>query len=208
MGVFKHPEGVTVYDEDTILLTDTRRIFKVKVSTGEVTKLAGQNNNDTKLINGPGIITTFNTPCGMCWDLREGGRKYLYVADGGNHVIRRLEFIDPDNVVVTTFAGANNVFNKDLKDGTRSTALFITPRYIAFDKQGNLYVCDKNNIRVIYDVAPPLSRISFDYKNLWNNTEKLKCSRNTLYYNSHPLCFEILSCRITKYAFVVLNFLT
>jgi len=199
MSIFKHPEGVTVYDEDNILLTDTKRIFKVKISTGEVIKLAGQNATDVyKIINGPGKDASFNTPCGMCWDLRDGGRKYLYVADGGNRVIRRLEFIEANTVVVTTFAGTNSTFTKEIKDGTRSTALFITPRYMAFDKQGNLYICDRNNIRVIYDVAPPLSRISIDYKNLWNNPEKLRCSRNTIFYNNYPLCFEILSCRITK----------
>lgn len=83
---------------------------------------------------------TFNQPTGICIDATGNA----YVADAGNHVIRK---IDPAGNV-TTFAGSGTVGNLD---GTGTAASFDTPEGIAIDAAGNLYVTDSKSglIRVV-----------------------------------------------------------
>ena len=63
----------------------------------------------------------------------------VYVADSGNHVIRR---ITPEGVV-TLFAGQAGTGG--WVDGTTSEARFFSPSQLAFDGSGNLYVSDSGN---------------------------------------------------------------
>jgi len=65
--------------------------------------------------------------------------KNVYVADTGNHVIRK---ITPAGIV-TTLAGQASRHGSD--DGARSTALFYYPHGIAIDGAGNLYIADSWN---------------------------------------------------------------
>ena len=61
----------------------------------------------------------------------------LYVADVNNHKIRK---INPSGVV-TTFAGSSQGFN----NATGTSAQFNSPRELAFDVNGNLYVAEDNH---------------------------------------------------------------
>ena len=63
----------------------------------------------------------------------------LYIADCGNHIIRK---IDPSGYT-TTFAGHIN--GEGYADGPPATAMFNLPTDIDIDKSGNLYVTDKWN---------------------------------------------------------------
>ena len=81
----------------------------------------------------------FNTPNGLLFD-KSG---FLYVADTGNHSIRK---IDLNKGTVTTVAGNGT---KGHLDGALSTALFEFPRGLTMDKNGNLYVSQDTRIRKI-----------------------------------------------------------
>ena len=61
----------------------------------------------------------------------------LYVADVNNHKIRK---INPSGLV-TTFAGSSQGFN----NATGTSAQFNSPRELAFDVNGNLYVAEDNH---------------------------------------------------------------
>lgn len=64
----------------------------------------------------------------------------LYVADTGNHRVRR---ISPDGVI-TTFAGSGQLGYAG--DGGQATAAALnTPRGLAVDAAGNVYIADTNN---------------------------------------------------------------
>lgn len=84
-------------------------------------------------LDGTGAAARFDAPRGVAVD--PAGN--LFVADGTNHIIRR---ITPAGVV-TTFAGTPNVSGRT--DGPAGTARFHEPRSIAIDAAGVLWVIDQ-----------------------------------------------------------------
>jgi len=81
-------------------------------------------------------IAEFNTPSGMA---AFGGN--LFVADRGNHAIRKIAA----DGLVNTHAGTGK---SGYKDGYGKLAAFHSPYDLDADKAGNLYVADTGNHRV------------------------------------------------------------
>ncbi len=94
-------------------------------------------------IDGPGATARFHTPAGILID----SSGTLYVADAGNHTIRR---ITPAGVV-STLAGVAGQAGAD--DGAGAAARFRQPQGLAFDRDGNLIVADTLN-NLIRRVTP------------------------------------------------------
>jgi uncharacterized protein (TIGR03437 family) len=67
----------------------------------------------------------------------------LYFADSANHVIRRLS---PDGVITTAAGSSNRGFSGD--GGAPLLASLDSPRDVAIDREGNLYIADFGNRRV------------------------------------------------------------
>src|SRR5205807_432946 len=67
------------------------------------------------------------------------GAGTIYVADGGDHLIRKVTSAG----VVTTIAGLPGYYGSS--DGTGTGARFCSPRGIAMDASLNLYVADTGN---------------------------------------------------------------
>ena len=84
--------------------------------------------------NGNISTATFNMPFGMCRDKHEN----IYVADGGNHCIRK---ITPEGIV-STYAGTGIA---GYKDGAKEEAQFNSPTNLCVDDSGNVYVSDFEN---------------------------------------------------------------
>jgi len=86
---------------------------------------------------GIGSTALFNSPYGVAVDSRGN----VYVADNGNHRIRK---ITPAGVV-STFAGTGSAGHAD---GTGTEAQFNLPYGVAVDSSGNVYVGDLDNHRI------------------------------------------------------------
>ncbi|MBI2512902.1 MAG: immunoglobulin domain-containing protein [Opitutae bacterium] len=85
--------------------------------------------------NGSRTAARFNKPTGLAMD----GDGNLYIADTGNHTIRKVDTTG----FVTTFAGVPTV--SGLADGSAAQALFNAPEALAFDGARNLYIADTGN---------------------------------------------------------------
>ena len=85
--------------------------------------------------NGTGSAARFTNPRGVAVD----SAGVVYVADSGNHTIRKIT----SGGVVTTLAGTAG--SAGSTDATGTAARFSTPAAVAVDSAGNLYIADAGN---------------------------------------------------------------
>ncbi|HYC88740.1 MAG TPA: NHL repeat-containing protein [Thermoanaerobaculia bacterium] len=135
---FQYPAGIALDGSGNLFVADSsnNRIRQVVLATGVVTTYAGSGLMGSD--DGTGGAATFYAPV----DVHLVGSD-LYVSDGGNEIIRRIE----PGAVVTTVAGKPN---RDVnRDGTGDLARFTNLAGIGGDSSTNLYICDlySNNVR-------------------------------------------------------------
>jgi DNA-binding beta-propeller fold protein YncE len=128
-------DGTNLYIADSANNT----IRKVVIATGVVTTLAGSSVISTVPIDGTGTAATFNAPSGITISPDFSN---LYVADTGNHSIRRISL---PSVVVTTLAGTGVAGYTS--SGLGNVATFNNPSGITTDGT-NLYIADTTNRRI------------------------------------------------------------
>ena len=133
---FADPYGVAVSASGRVYVADAGDNNRIRVIApdGIVSTLAG---SDEGFADGAGSAARFNTPSGLALDTAGN----LYVADTGNHAIRKLT---PQGVV-STIAG-NGIAG--FRDGPAAQAQFNGPVGVAVDKQGQVYVADTYNDRI------------------------------------------------------------
>ena len=88
--------------------------------------------------DGPGPSAQFAFPCAMV----AGPDGDYYIADCNNHCIRRMT----KDYVVSTYAGTPRT--EGYQDGLPTKSLFRNPEGLAIDKNGVIYVADRNNNRI------------------------------------------------------------
>jgi DNA-binding beta-propeller fold protein YncE len=130
----KQPTALQVTMEGSAYLSDSTRHRILRLdSEGNIQWFAGD--GYPGLRDGPLQDARFKEPRGIAIDYV---RKLLYVADAGNHVIRRIEATGH----VTTIAGTGRPGNAD---GIRGVAQLDQPTGLALDDAGNLYISDAGN---------------------------------------------------------------
>ena len=136
-ALLQYPFGITT-DGTNLYVADTGNytIRKIVISTGEVTTLAGTARSYGST-NGTGTAARFNNPFGITMDGTN-----LYVADTGNHTIRKIVIATGE---VTTLAGIAGSYGST--DGTGTAARFNNPFGITIDGT-NLYVADTGNYTI------------------------------------------------------------
>jgi hypothetical protein len=129
---FSSPQGITT-DGTNLYVADNGNhlIRKVVISTGAVTTVAGTGSSGSA--NGTGTSASFSSPQGITTDGTN-----LYVADYGNHLIRKIVI---STGAVTTVAGTGS---SGSANGTGTSASFNTPTGVTTDGT-NLYVSDSDN---------------------------------------------------------------
>ncbi len=129
---FGGPAGVTVDSKGNVYVADSFNDTIRKVTPGRVvTTLAGLADCYGSY-DGTGAGARFCDP----WGVAAGGAGSVYVADTGNHTIRRVTA----SGVVTTLAGL--AAHPGSTDGTGSAARFGSVYAVAVDGVGNAYVAD------------------------------------------------------------------
>lgn len=137
---FASPWGLAVDRAGNIYIADTMndRIRKI-TPDGTVTTIAGQTGSGFSGDNGPAGFARLSKPTGLAVDAAGN----LYIADTGNHRVRR---ISPQGVI-TTYAGTGTAgFSGDA--GPAAQAQLNMPESLAIDAAGNLYIADTGNHRV------------------------------------------------------------
>lgn len=133
---FNSPFGIVKDSSGNFYVADrtNNRIRKIDTS-GNVTTYAGS--GARAFADGPASSASFYYPS----DLAIDGSGNIYVADYGNHRIRRID----TSGNVTTFAGSGSGTHAD---GQGVAASFRNPTGLDIDSSGNIYVADYNNHRI------------------------------------------------------------
>ena len=130
-ATFEQPLGLAVDSLGALYISEARKDRIRVLESGVVRTLAG---GETGYLDSVGAAAQFKIPLGLAI----GPGRRVYVADRGNHAIRR---IDPDGRV-TTVAGAPY---PGFIDGPDSVARFREPAGIAVGADGVVYVADLGN---------------------------------------------------------------
>jgi sugar lactone lactonase YvrE len=156
-ALFDQPAGLAVDRAGNVFVSDTEN-YCIRKITPEgtnwvVTTIAGtaQNANPGSVADGTNGAATFYSPyyppnllfgpMGIAVDANDN----LYVADGGDELIRKVSPVGT-NWVTTTLAGLYGAGSND--DGTGTNATFGSPGGIAVDAAGTLFVADDGNIDI------------------------------------------------------------
>lgn len=135
-----YPEGLVgdVYGNLFVADSKNHRIRKIS-SNGIISTIAGIGEPGFSGDGGHAIKAKLYDPFDICID----GSGVLYVADWGNHRIRR---ITPDGIITTVAGTGQPGFSGD--DGPAIMAKLNEPYGIAIDNSGSIYVADSGNHRV------------------------------------------------------------
>jgi len=133
---FAFPQGITIDRSGNLYVSDSgnHKIRKIVIETKQVETIAG---SISGFANGQGTTAMFSSPLGITVD--SSGN--LYVADSGNHKIRKID----TSGNVETIAGSSSGF----ANGQDTAAKFFYPSGIIIDPSGQfLYVADKQNNKI------------------------------------------------------------
>ena len=134
------PQGLAVDRSGNVYFADTsnHRIRQV-APDGTISTCAGTGAAGYSGDGGPATAAMLASPAGVAVD----GLGNLYVADGANHRIRKIA----GDGIITTYAGTGTSgFSGD--GGAATAARLASPRDVAIDGAGTLYVADAANNRI------------------------------------------------------------
>ena len=141
-AVFRDPRGLALAPDGALLVLDeTDNLVRRIAPGGQVSTLAGSLHNPAA--DGPGALARFEHPSGVAVD----GQGTVYVADPGNHAIRRISPAGD----VTTWAGQRQA--DTLRNGPIGQAQFNAPTALAVGLDGSVYVTERQR-HVVRKISP------------------------------------------------------
>jgi len=137
------PHGLYETADNTLYFADTGngRIRRIQPNApdGTITTVAGSATQGYCGDNGPATSACLNGPRDVFVDIAGN----LYIADTGNHRIRKVA----TGGTITTVAGTGEAgYSGD--DGLATIAKLNGPRGVAVDEAGNIYIADTENHRI------------------------------------------------------------
>ncbi len=152
-ALVRQPYDVAVDAAGNLYIAHTLgpRVRKVDAATGYIDTVAGTDTNGDGGDGGPAVSAQLNTPQGVAVD----GSGNIYIADSGNHRIRKVDTTG----TISTVAGTGTA--GDGGDGGAATAAQLNnPIRVAADAAGNLYIADLFNHRIRRAGLPPTAALS------------------------------------------------
>jgi sugar lactone lactonase YvrE len=140
-AMITNPNSICMDTSGNLYITDLfyHVIRKVTVS-GFITTICGVGSSGFSGDGGPGLMANIDRPHGLCTD-RAGN---LYIADYGNHRIRKLNL---RTGIITTVAGTGvNGFSGE--NGLATSMNLSFPNSVCADAGGNVYFSEYGNNRV------------------------------------------------------------
>ena len=141
-ALLRHPEGVAVAPNGDVYFADTDNdvVRKVAFATGLITTVAGNGLPGSTGDGGPATSARLKAP----EDVFVAASGDLYIADTGNHEIRKVAAATG---VITTVAGNGSPGSTgDL--GLATAARLNSPRGITVASNGDFYIGDRSNNKV------------------------------------------------------------
>jgi sugar lactone lactonase YvrE len=127
------PWAVLVDEKANVLVSETNPAVCLE-KDGQCTPVAGTHVEGYSGDGGPAIQAQLKLPKGIAKDLLGN----LYIADSGNHRVRKVDSVGK----ITTVAGGGAV-EDGVGDGLPAVAAQLdTPEAVAVDAKGNLYIAD------------------------------------------------------------------
>jgi DNA-binding beta-propeller fold protein YncE len=143
-GSNPNPSGGIVYHEGLLYVSDTEAdvIRVIDVVAGTIEGFAGTGEAGSAGDDGPAIDAQLNAPR----DLEIGPDGDLYFADTDNSKIRA---IDLETNVIRTVVGTGEFGIEDQEGMLATDVILRRPFGLTFDPDGNLYVMDSLNSRIV-----------------------------------------------------------
>jgi trimeric autotransporter adhesin len=135
-------EGLAFDNDGNLYIADAaeHRIRRLS-PTGILTTVAGNGTLGYSGDNGPATDAQLASPYGLALDRSNN----LYIADLGNRVIRR---VTPQGRITTYAGGGANPATAPSEGSPATTIRFTTPRNVAADPDGTLYISDFDAHRI------------------------------------------------------------
>lgn len=157
---FNAPTGIEAIGNDLYIADFNNHSIRtisttIAANRRTVTTYAGSNGTPGDNVDSTAPITRTNARFNSPAALKAIGN-VLYVADAGNHMIRRVSTAE-----VTNFAGIAG--NRGSFNGERTSATFNVPVGIATDPARNVYVTDYNHVirKITENALHPTREVSF-----------------------------------------------